>query len=114
MTAFKLVLVLMVMFIANLIAIRLKQETLYDQPKVIRNVLRVSGPFTVEGVQPAEELLDLDSPIGGAPEELETFSAEDEPANAEAYLEKMIRWGERWELPRDYVARLRTLSPRRE
>jgi adenine-specific DNA-methyltransferase len=67
------------------------QETLYDQPQVVSNVLRVSGPFTVESVQPAEETLDLESPIGGAPEELETFQTEDEPTNAEAYLEKMIR-----------------------
>jgi adenine-specific DNA-methyltransferase len=73
------------------IAASAPQETLYDQPRVVPNVLRVSGPFTVEGVQPAEETLDLESPIGGAPEELETFSAVDEPINAEAYLEKMIR-----------------------
>jgi adenine-specific DNA-methyltransferase len=73
------------------IAASAPQETLYDQPQIVPNVLRVSGPFTVEGVQPAEETLDLDSPIGGAPEELETFPAEDEPSNAEAYLEKMIR-----------------------
>ena len=71
------------------------QEMLVDQPKVVRNVLRVNGPFTVEGVQPAEETLDLDSPISGTPEELETFPAEEtaagEPINAEAYLEKMLR-----------------------
>jgi adenine-specific DNA-methyltransferase len=72
------------------IAASAPSETLYDQPKVVPNVLRVSGPFTVEGVQPAEEILDIESPIGGAPEELETFPAEDESANAEAYLEKMI------------------------
>jgi len=72
------------------IAASAPSETLYDQPKVVPNVLRVSGPFTVEGVQPAEETLDLESPIGGAPEELATFPTEDEPANAEAYLEKMI------------------------
>lgn len=64
------------------------QEMLVDQPNVVRNVLRVSGPFTVEGVQPAEETLDLESPIGGEPEELDTFAAPaEEPANAEAYLE---------------------------
>jgi len=73
------------------IAASAPQETLYDKPKIVPNVLRVSGPFTVEGVQPVEETLDLDMPIGGAPEELETFSVEDEPANVEAYLEKMIR-----------------------
>jgi adenine-specific DNA-methyltransferase len=72
------------------IAASAPSETLYDQPKVVPNVLRVSGPFTVEGVQPAEDFLDMESPIGGAPEELETFPTEDEPANAEAYLDKMI------------------------
>jgi adenine-specific DNA-methyltransferase len=72
------------------IAASAPQETLYDQPQVVSNVLRVSGPFTVEGVQPAEETLNLESPIGGAPEELDTFPADDVPANAEAYLEKMI------------------------
>ncbi len=49
------------------------QEKLVDQPRVVPGVLRVSGPFTVEGVQPAEESLDLESPIGGEPEDLETF-----------------------------------------
>jgi len=73
------------------IAASAPQETLYDQPQLVRNILRVSGPFTVEGVQPAEEILDVESPIGGAPEELETFPRQDEPANAQAYLEKMIR-----------------------
>lgn len=66
------------------------QEVLVDQPKVISGIMRVSGPFTVEGVQPIEETLDLETPIGGEPEELETFS-EDAPTNEEAYLEKMIR-----------------------
>ena len=69
-------------------------EELVDQPEVDRKKLRVSGPFTVEAVQPPEESL-IDSPVGGEPEELsDTFepdSTEDEPANAEAYLDKMIR-----------------------
>ena len=85
------------------IAASAAQEELVDQPKVASGVLRVSGPFTVEGVQPAEESLDLESPIAGEPEALDTFSprprtgegpgvrATDEPANAEAYLDKMIR-----------------------
>ena len=59
------------------IAASAPQETLYDQPLVARNVLRVSGPFTVEGVQPVEETFDLETPIGGAPEELETFAQPD-------------------------------------
>ncbi len=65
-------------------------EDLVDQPKIERRKLRVSGPFTVEAVQPAEESLGTESPIGGEPEEaLETF--DEETTNAEAYLNKMIR-----------------------
>ena len=70
-------------------------EELVDQPEVDRKRMRVSGPFTVEAVQPAEESLDVDSPIGGEPEEsLDTYDAETDghdAANAEAYLDKMIR-----------------------
>ena len=70
-------------------------EELVDQPEVDRKKLRVSGPFTVEAVQPAEVSLDTDSPIGGEPEEdLDTFEpeeAEGEPTNTEAYLDQMIR-----------------------
>ena len=66
-------------------------EELVDQPAVDRKKLRVSGPFTVEAVQPAEESLGEDSPIGGeAEEELDTFETGDvehEPTNAEAYLD---------------------------
>ena len=88
------------------IAASAPSEVLVDQPNVVRNVLRVSGPFTVEGVQPAEETLDLDSPardaaalgvpgplVGGAPEELDTFPLPSGQSveNAAAYLETMIR-----------------------
>ena len=75
-------------------------EELVDQPSVARGKSRVSGPFTVEAVQPAEESLDTESPIGGEPEEaLETFDSVGEPSrsrhpaapNAEAYLTQMIR-----------------------
>lgn len=75
------------------IAASAPQEDLVDQPKVVPKVLRVSGPFTVEGVQPEEEYIDIDSPIGGEPDELRTFSGvdvEDVPTNAEAFLEKML------------------------
>jgi adenine-specific DNA-methyltransferase len=69
-----------------------EQVTLVDQPQVVRNVLRVSGPFTVEGVQPLEESFDLeDSPIGGEPEAMEAFEVLQDPTNAEAYLDKMLR-----------------------
>ena len=70
-------------------------EELVDQPEVDRKKLRVSGPFTVEAVQPAEASLDPDSPIGGEPEEaldiFESEGVENEPTNAEAYLDQMIR-----------------------
>ena len=70
-------------------------EELVDQPEVDRKRTRVSGPFTVEAVQPAEESLDAESPIGGEPDEpLDTYDTETEgqdAVNAEAYLDKMIR-----------------------
>jgi adenine-specific DNA-methyltransferase len=74
------------------IAASAEQEELVDQPEVERSVVRVSGPFTVEAVMPAEESLQEESPIGGVPEELETFTEASggEPANAEAYLGKML------------------------
>jgi adenine-specific DNA-methyltransferase len=78
------------------------REELVDHPEIVRDVVRVSGPFTMEAVMPAEESLHDDSPIEGKPEELDTFGnlerqdgatslAVDEPINAEAYLDKMIR-----------------------
>ena len=70
-------------------------EELVDQPEVDRKRIRVSGPFTVEAVQPAEESLDTESPIGGEPDEpLDTYDTEtdgQDAINAEAYLDKMIR-----------------------
>ena len=77
------------------IAASADSEELVDQPEVDGKKLRVSGPFTVEAVQPAEESLGDDSPIGGAPEEeLDTFEVdgvEHEPTNVEAYLDRMMR-----------------------
>lgn len=83
------------------IAARADQEELVDQPIVERGKVRVSGPFTMEGIIPAEESIDdgeapAVTPIAGAPESLETFpegegSVQSEPQNAEAYLDRMIR-----------------------
>ena len=93
------------------IAARADQEELVDQPAVERNRVRVCGPFTMEGVIPAEESIDDGadeaSPIGGAPGALDTFGGDGspgrpgdadpdtpvalDPQNAEAYLDKMIR-----------------------
>ncbi len=81
-----------------------EQEELVDQPMVKRGVVRVSGPFTVEAVQPPEVSLDdvLETPIGGEPEEMEgtfvggsagtsTVDGESQVKNVEAYLDQMLR-----------------------
>jgi adenine-specific DNA-methyltransferase len=79
------------------IAARADQEELVDKPSIDKGKVRVSGPFTMEGVIPAEESIEEEeSPIGGAPEELESFgegegSVQSEAQNAEAYLDRMIR-----------------------
>jgi adenine-specific DNA-methyltransferase len=65
-------------------------EDLVDRPETVNKVVRVSGPFTMEGVIALED--GPDTPIGGAPEaEMETFDGETEAVNAEAHLDKMIR-----------------------
>ena len=74
------------------IAANAETEELVDQPAIVKGTVRVAGPFTMEGVIALEE--GPDSPIGGAPEELAVFGAEDGAAavtNAEAHLDKMIR-----------------------
>ena len=92
-------------------------EELVDQPMVDRKKLRVSGPFTVEAVQPAEASLDTESPIGGEPiEGLDTFESgavEGEPTNAEAYLDQMIRLlkNDGVRFPNDQKMKFATLDP---
>ncbi len=76
-------------------------EDLVDQPEKVQGITRVTGPFTVEAVQPAETSLDEAAhatPIDGAPETLDdTFTADGagtataDPQNAEAYLDQMLR-----------------------
>ena len=75
------------------IAANAEVEELVDKPEIVKDTVRVAGPFTMEGVIAVEE--GPDSPIGGAPEELDTFSEEESAdlavANAEAHLDKIIR-----------------------
>ena len=87
------------------IAANADQEELVDQPEVVRGVVRVSGPFTVEAVQPPELSLGevtYEGPavFAGEPEELEgTFMqvrpveprSDFEVKNVEAYLDQMTR-----------------------
>lgn len=68
-----------------------EHETLVDQPEIVRGVVRVSGPFTVEGVRPEELSLDEDgqtfdpTPNGQQSEFGDSRSAQ----NATAYLDRM-------------------------
>jgi adenine-specific DNA-methyltransferase len=67
-------------------------EELVDKPEEQKGVIRVSGPFTLEGVIALEE--GPDSPIGGAPECLDSFADLDQSAavvNAEVHLDKILR-----------------------
>ena len=92
-------------------------EELVDQPEIDRKRIRVSGPFTVEAVQPAEESLDVESPIGGEPEEVpDTFDAEtngNNAVNAKAYLDKMIRLlqNDGVRFPNNQTLKFATLDP---
>ncbi|HJT35101.1 MAG TPA: site-specific DNA-methyltransferase, partial [Pirellulales bacterium] len=87
------------------IAANAESEELVDQPEVVRGVVRVSGPFTVEAVQPPElslaeaTVIETSQPeFEGAPEELpsgflsiarvEVFN---DVQNLSAYLEHMVR-----------------------
>ena len=94
-----------------------ESEELVDKPEVDRKKLRVSGPFTVESVQPDEESLNGDSPVGGEPEEaLDTFDPDElggESTNAEAYLDKMIRLLRNGSVrfPDDQALKFATLEP---
>jgi len=74
------------------IAANAETEELVDKPDEVKGIVRVSGPFTMEGVIALEE--GLDTPIGGAPEEdLETFGDAGDivVTNAEAHLDKILR-----------------------
>ena len=75
------------------IAANAATEELVDKPEIVKDTVRVAGPFTIEGVIAVED--GPDSPIGGAPEELEVFDVDDAGdlavANAEAHLDKIVR-----------------------
>jgi hypothetical protein len=79
------------------IAANAESEELVDKPETDNSIVRVAGPFTMEGVIAVEE--GPDTPVGGAPEEMETFAgaategtrADLAVANAEAHLDKILR-----------------------
>jgi adenine-specific DNA-methyltransferase len=75
-----------------------EQEELVDQPEIVKGVVRVTGPFTVESVRPLEDSLKgtgqdaTDSPIDGGSEELvDSFDVpERDVTNAASHIERMI------------------------
>jgi len=84
------------------IAASAESEELVDQPEIVRGVTRVSGPFTVEAVQPPEmSLADVAGTVefAGAPDEVAlTFAVQPvvsgvghTPQDIAAYLDKMIK-----------------------
>jgi adenine-specific DNA-methyltransferase len=85
------------------IAANAEQEEMVDQPEVMKEIVRVSGPFTVEAVQPPEMSLGDATSVAvaefdGAPDEMGTFEvhevetrADQEGKNVDAYLDQMIR-----------------------
>jgi adenine-specific DNA-methyltransferase len=76
--------------VTDCIAKSAEMEELVDRPEIVNRVVRVAGPFTMEGVIAVED--GPDTPIGGAPDgELETFANEPETANSEAHLDKVLR-----------------------
>jgi adenine-specific DNA-methyltransferase len=77
------------------IAANAEHEELVDQPEVVRGVVRVSGPFTVEGVIPEELSLAEDGSVADlTPNEFESEEQRDEDRtrqqNANAYIHRMI------------------------
>jgi adenine-specific DNA-methyltransferase len=66
-----------------------EMEELVDKPETVRGVVRVTGPFTMEGVIAVED--GPDTPIAGAPGELESFDGDAAVQNSEAHLDKIIR-----------------------
>jgi adenine-specific DNA-methyltransferase len=71
------------------------QEELVDKPEVLRGIVRVSGPFTVESIRPPENSPEPEtagsSPIAGAPDELPTFEGNEMAAtNAANHIDRML------------------------
>ena len=69
-----------------------EQEALVDRPEVTRGVVRVSGPFTVEGVKAEELSLGEEGLFDGTPNEWEgaDYAYGAEPKNQIAYLTRMV------------------------
>ena len=75
------------------IAANAEVEELVNKPKVVTAVVRVAGPFSVEGVRPEELSLGEDGLFDPTANEFEPGEADDDSTvrNAEAYLSQMVR-----------------------
>lgn len=77
---------------------RAEPEELVDQPEVVKGVVRVSGPFTVEGVRPEELSLGDDGAFDPTPNAFEADDPDDVAVGggpgplyeATSYLAKMV------------------------
>ena len=67
-----------------------EQEDLVDQPEVVKKVVRVSGPFTVEGVIPEELSITENGIADLTPNEFEDETEVSEQQNVQAYLKGMV------------------------
>lgn len=69
------------------IAANAESEVLFDQPEIVKGVVRVSGPFSVEGVRPEElSLAENGEVFDPTPNQWEQTAQ-----NASAYLDRMIQ-----------------------
>lgn len=72
-----------------------EQVELVDQPVKERGVLRVAGPFSVEGVQPEALSLDEAGLFDGTPNQFEAHDDDEDSFvqqhNVSAYLERMVQ-----------------------
>src|SRR6266571_394344 len=73
------------------IAANAEQEDLVDEPEVTKGVVRVSGPFTVEGVRPEELSLGEAGLFDGTPTSLGDDWTGAEVQNIHAYLTRMVQ-----------------------
>jgi adenine-specific DNA-methyltransferase len=74
------------------IATNAAMEELVDRPEIVNGVVRVTGPFTVEGVRPEELSLGGEGLFGSTANEFEATSSsvKDDSQNLRAYLSQMV------------------------
>jgi adenine-specific DNA-methyltransferase len=75
------------------VAANAEMEELVDKPEEARGIVRVTGPFTVEGVRPEEMSLGHDEVFDPAPNDFapDSLKAESGNANLLTYLSQMVQ-----------------------